>query len=69
MAEREGIDFSVLWLGVIALIAILGLFWAARAHHPDMYMVGLGLFAFSVLMAFRCVAWIQDRDWHSGGHD
>ena len=68
MAERQGSDFSVLWLGVITLIGILGLFWAAHAHAPDMYAIGLGLFAFAVFMAFRCVVWIQDRNWHTGGH-
>jgi hypothetical protein len=69
---------TVPWVigGIVALAGLIGLFLAADAVDPGMYIFGLGLFAFAVLFVFsqvrcafdardaRIAATVRDRAKH-----
>jgi uncharacterized membrane protein (DUF4010 family) len=69
---------TVPWLigGILALAGLIGLFLAAGATDPGIYVFGLGLFAFAVLFVFsqirrafdvrdaRVAATLRDRAKH-----
>ncbi|MGE0725072.1 MAG: hypothetical protein AB7O45_11900 [Alphaproteobacteria bacterium] len=47
--------------GLIAILGIVGLFLAANAHDPQMYVVGLIVAAFAVLFDFWLIKRWFDR--------